>query len=209
MIRTLCTAALMASSLSACAVDLFNGRDFKDWTLQTSPAASVETVFSYLPGGVVASSGQAAGFLATRNNYRNYKLHVQWRWSGKPGNAGILLHVSDGPMDRVWPLSVQVQTKRGNAADLLPMAGASFDEPLTSAPGTEPRIKARTAPDSELAAGEWNVCDIVSRDGTIEVTLNGVLQNRVTQATPAFGRIGFQLEGAPYELRKVALLPLD
>jgi hypothetical protein len=39
---------------------------------------------------------------------------------------------SDGPR---LALSLQVQTKHGNAGDLLPMAGASFDEPLTSAPG--------------------------------------------------------------------------
>jgi hypothetical protein len=43
----------------------------------------------------------------------------------------------------------------------------------------------------------------------VEVTVNGVLQNRVTHVAPASGRIGFQLEGTPYELRRVALTPLD
>jgi hypothetical protein len=41
------------------------------------------------------------------------------------------------------------------------------------------------------------------------VTINGVLQNRVSKSQPASGRIGFQLENAPYELRKVELTPLD
>ncbi|MES3023248.1 MAG: DUF1080 domain-containing protein [Pseudomonadota bacterium] len=208
MKRSICTAMFIMATLPACALDLFNGRDFKDWTLHTTPTAKVEEVFSFSPGGVVASTGEPSGYLATRKSYRNYKLHVEWRWSGKPGNAGILLHISDGPMDRVWPLSLQVQTKRGSAGDILPMAGASFAEALTSVPGAAPRIKARTAPDSELAAGEWNVCDIVSRDGKVEVTLNGVLQNSVTGSSPAAGRVGFQLEGAPFELRKVALVEL-
>jgi hypothetical protein len=209
MNRMWCAVLLTLSAQTAGAVDLFNGRDFTGWELQTTPAAKAEEVFRMLPDGVVASAGKPSGFLATVDNYRNYRLHVEWRWSGKPGNGGVLLHISPGPMDRVWPLSQQVQTKNGNAGDLLPMAGASFDEPLTSAHGTEPRIKAHSAPDSEKPVGEWNVCDVVSRDGTLEVTINGVLQNRVTHSAPASGRIGFQNEGTPYELRNVVLTPLD
>ncbi|MET0319393.1 MAG: DUF1080 domain-containing protein [Duganella sp.] len=190
---------------STSAGELFNGRDFQGWQLVTTPATAVDQVFSIQAGGVIASTGQPAGYLGTVKSYRNYRLHVEWRWSGKPGNGGVLLHISDGPMDRVWPVSVQVQTKHGSAGDLLPMAGAGFAEPLTSAPGAEPRIKARIGTDSELPAGQWNVADIVSRDGQIDVTINGVAQNRVTGARPAAGRIGFQLEGAPYELRRVEL----
>lgn len=70
-------------------------------------------------------------------------------------------------------------------------------------------MKARVAADSEQPAGEWNSADIVSRDGVIEVAVNGVAQNRVTGAMPREGRIGFQLEGTPYELRHVELTPLE
>jgi hypothetical protein len=199
---------LAVSAHSAGAVELFNGRDFSGWELQTTPAASMADAFQILPDGVIASAGKPSGFIATRESYRNYKLHVEWRWPGKPGNGGVLLHISPGAFDRVWPVSLQVQTKFGNAGDLLPMAAASFAEPLTSAPGAETRIKARTAADSEKPAGEWNTCDIVSRDGTVEVSVNGVLQNRVSNVSPASGRIGFQLEGTPYELRRVELTPL-
>jgi hypothetical protein len=208
MNRMWCAVALALSAQAAGAVDLFNGRDFAGWELRTTPMVSIDSAFRMLPDGVIASDGKPSGFLATLDNYRNYRLHVEWRWSGKPGNGGVLLHISDGPMDRVWPLSLQVQTKNGNAGDLLPMAGAGFDEPLTSAQGAETRIKARSGADSEKPVGEWNVCDVVSRDGTVEVTINGVPQNRVTHARPASGRVGFQLEGAPYELRRVELTPL-
>ncbi|CAN7326992.1 DUF1080 domain-containing protein [Pseudoduganella sp. LjRoot289] len=204
----MCTALMLAAGQAA-AVDLFNGRDFSGWQLETTPAAPVESVFSILPGGVVASAGQPSGFLATTASYRNYRLHVEWRWSAKPGNGGVLLHISPGPMDRVWPVSLQVQTKKGNVGDLLPMAGYTFAEPPTSAPGASPVIKARTAADSELPAGEWNSADIVSLDGVVEVSINGVAQNKVTRAAPLSGRIGFQLEGAPYELRRVELTPLE
>jgi hypothetical protein len=202
--KTLCT-GLLALCASAGADELFNGRDFAGWELRSDPAATAADAFRLLPGGVVASSGKPSGFLATTGSHRNYRLHVEWRWTGKPGNGGVLLHISDGPMDRVWPTSIQVQTKHGAAGDLLPMAAATFAEPPTSAPGAQPVIKARTGADSERPAGEWNSADIVSRDGAIDVTINGVAQNRITRAQPAEGRIGFQLEGAPYELRNVTL----
>lgn len=206
----LLNAAILALSVhSAGADELFNGHDFSGWILQTTPAAAVDDAFRMLPDGVIASAGKPSGFLATSANYRNYKLHAEWRWTGKPGNGGVLLHISPGAFDRVWPVSLQVQTKSGSAGDLLPMAAASFAEPLTSKPGAETRIKAHTEADSENPVGEWNACDIVSRDGTVEVTVNGVLQNRVTHVSPASGAIGFQLEGTPYELRHVAVTPLD
>jgi hypothetical protein len=89
------------------------------------------------------------------------------------------------------------------------MAGATFAEPLTSAPGAAPAIKAHTAPDSEKPAGEWNTCEITCRGDTIEVVVNGVPQNRVTGASVQGGKIGFQFEGTPFELRGVTVVGLD
>lgn len=176
--------------------------------LVAAPAVDPASVWSRRADGVIAVSGKPAGYIATRASYANYQLHVEWRWPGKPGNAGVLLHIASGPKDGAWPLSVQVQTKHGFAGDVLPMAGAAFAEPLTSAPGAYPAIKGHTATDSERPGGEWNSVDIVSRDGAIEVSVNGVQQNRISAASPRAGRIGFQLEGVPYELRNVRVTPL-
>jgi hypothetical protein len=206
MVNRILAAALLLAAGSASAADMFNGRDFSGWELRTEPAALVESVFSVQKDGVIAATGQPLGFLATTASYRNFRLHVEWRWPGKTGNGGVLLHISPGPMDRVWPLSQQMQTKFGSVGDLLPMAGASFAEALT---GDKPPVKAHIAASSERPAGEWNSADIVSRDGTIEVTVNGVLQNRISNAAPREGRVGFQLEGTPYELRHMDLTPLD
>lgn len=191
------------------ASELFNGRDFAGWEFVTVPAVDIQTVCTLRPDGVIAVAGKPVGFLATTATYANYQLHAEWRWPGKPGNGGVLVHISSGPKDRAWPLSLQIQTKHQNAGDLLPMAGAAFAEPLTSAPNAATAIKARTAPDSEKPAGEWNTCDITCRNDTIEVAINGVRQNAVTRVTPAAGRVGFQFEGAAFELRNVRLTPLD
>jgi hypothetical protein len=105
--------------------------------VSTSPAIPLAAVWTPRPDGTVAVAGTPSGYVATRASYTNYRLHVEWRWPGKPGNGGVLLHVTGGPRDGVWPLSQQVQTKHGFAGDLLPMAGAAFAEPLTSTPGRQ------------------------------------------------------------------------
>jgi hypothetical protein len=196
--------ALALVAAHAGAADLVVGG--AGWEAVTTPSASLADIAVVRPDGVVAISGQPSGYITTVASYRNYRLHVEWRWSGKPGNAGVLLHISPGPMDRVWPYSVQVQTKHGSVGDLLPMAGARFAEPLSG--GAVP-AKGRIAADSERPVGEWNTCDIVARDGVVEVSINGVTQNKASALVPGDGRIGFQLEGTPYELRHVTLERLD
>lgn len=207
--RSLLCSILAAGVLSGCATRAVQPFDSAaNLELVSTPGGDLATVWARGADGVVKVAGQPSGYVATRASYTNYRMHLEWRWPGKPGNAGVLLHVASGPRDRVWPLSVQVQTKYGAAGDLLPMAGASFVEPLTSAPGAATAIKARVEADSEKPAGEWNSADILCRDGVIEVSVNGVPQNRVSGANPRAGRIGFQLEGAPYELRRVRIEPL-
>jgi len=197
-----------ASGPASAPVPLFGAAGFDAVELVTTPAGTLDQVLTARPDGVITVAGNPSGYVATRASYTNYRLHAEWRWPGKPGNGGILLHIQGGPKDRVWPLSQQVQTKFGAAGDLLPMAGASFTEALTTAPGAATPIKAHTAADSERPAGAWNSMDVVCKDGSIEVVVNGVLQNRVTGASPASGRIGIQLEGAPYELRNVTVQAL-
>jgi hypothetical protein len=212
----MCSVALACVLIAGCAsappsapVSLFDAQDVGAFELVTTPAGAMEQVLMARHGGVIAVAGNPSGYVATRATYTNYRLHAEWRWPGKPGNGGVLLHIQGGPKDRVWPLSQQVQTKFGAAGDLLPMAGASFAEPLTTAPGAATPIKAHSAADSERPAGAWNSMDVVCRDGTIEVSINGVAQNRVTASSPASGRIGFQLEGTPYELRNVMIQTLN
>ena len=206
----LAAVALLVFVASGCAAPpapLFNGRDFAGWEFVTAPARDIREVCSVGPDGIIAAAGQPVGFIATTASHENYRLHAEWRWTEKPGNSGVLVHISSGPKDRAWPLCLQVQTKYKSAGDLLPMAGASFAEPLAADQKTPQRP--HTAADSEKPAGEWNSCDILCQGNTLEVTINGIRQNRVTNVTPHAGRIGFQFEGAPFQLRNVTLQPLD
>ena len=187
-------------------VALFNGQDFAGWESVTPDKEPIASICHVKPDGVIAVDGKPIGFISTTVAYENYRLQAEWRWTDKPGNGGVLVHISDGPMDRTWPVSFQIQTKNTRVGDLLPMSAAKFAEPLT--PDLKTPTLNRLSPDSEKPVGEWNTCLIDCRGGTIEVTINGVAQNRVTKCAPSSGKIGFQLEGVPFEIRRVRLEPL-
>jgi hypothetical protein len=196
------TGVLLAEETS-----LFNGRNLDGWEFVTTPGRDIREVCEVRPDGVVAAQGAPIGFIATASDFENYRLHAEWRWPGKPGNGGVLVHISSGPKDRAWPLCLQVQLKHGAAGDILPMAGATFAEPLAPDPKTPQRP--HQAADSERPAGAWNSCDVVCHGDQVEVSINGVVQNRLTQVSPRAGRIGFQFEGTAFEVRHVGLVRLD
>lgn len=195
-----------AARAAAPATELWNGRDLAGWSFVTNPAVAIGSVCHATPDGALAAAGRPIGYLlAAPGTYANFKLHVEWRWPGKPGNGGVLVHIASGPRDRQWPLCIQIQLKVHRAGDVLPMAGATCAE-LPSPTATQVD---KTGVDSEKPPGEWNSCDITCRDGTIECSVNGVPQNRVTRCAPAAGQVGFQFEGTPFELRNVRLTPLE
>src|SRR3954471_18028111 len=78
---------------------LFNGHDFAGWEFVTTPAIDIAAVCKQQPDGVIAAAGAPVGFIATTASYENYRLHAEWRWPGKPGNGGVLLHIASGPKD--------------------------------------------------------------------------------------------------------------
>jgi hypothetical protein len=195
------------------ATDLLNGRDMSGWKLVTPTPSDINQVCVVGPDGTVAVAGKPVGYLVADGTYTNYKLHVEWRWpvnTPKNTNGGVLIHIASGPIDRnTWPKSIQVQTKVTRGGDLLPMAGATFAEPLSTKPGAAVPQLNRMNPSSEKPYGEWNTADITCRDGALECSINGVVQNKVTGCNPASGQVGLQLEGFPYDLRNIQIEPLS
>ena len=114
---------------------------------------------------MLAITGKPIGYLATIDSFENYKLHLEYRWpidAAKNSNSGVLIHIASGPIDRnTWPLCFQIQTKIAHTGDLLPMAGAKFAEPLSTAPEAKTPLLERQKSDSEKPIGDWNIVDIV------------------------------------------------
>ncbi|HTB62987.1 MAG TPA: family 16 glycoside hydrolase, partial [Opitutales bacterium] len=116
-------------------------------------------------------------------------------------------NITDGPIQQnLWPISFQAQTKTTFAGDFICMSTAKCAEGVVTGTG-QPTANKQKDP-SEKPIGEWNVADVVVHGDTMEYTVNGVLQNKITQCVPSFGKIGFQLEGYPYEMRNIKLAPL-
>src|SRR5688572_5748647 len=103
---------------------LFSGTDLSGWQYVTPANDEISSICRVTSDGIVAVNAKPNGFIATTSVYENYRLHVEWRWTEKPGNGGILVHITDGPMDRIWPTSIQIQTKHTRVGDLLPMSVA-------------------------------------------------------------------------------------
>lgn len=201
---------LSARAQPPATVNLLNGKDLTGWSLVTPDHADIAVVCHVAPDGTVAVAGKTIGYLLADGTYKNYELHVEWRWPAdavKNSNSGVLVHIGSGPIDRnTWPLCFQVQTKVTRAGDLIPMGGAKFAEPFSTPAGAPtPQLFRRNKPSSEKPLGEWNSCDVVCFNGVIECTVNGVPENRVTGCQPAEGKIGIQLEGFPYELRNIRI----
>jgi len=203
--------ALFALSLGSCVHAQSSGfkADLAGWELVTTIPGELAKICTVGADGVVAVTGQPVAFFATLEDHANYRLRVEWRWPGKTGNGGILLHIVSGPKDRAWPECFQVQLKHQAAGDMIPMAGATFAEKFSTPAGAPTPFLGHAALVSEKPAGEWNTAIVVCRGDTIEVTINGVVQNRVTGCSLQAGRVGFQLEGTPFELRNLSITPLD
>ena len=134
--------------------------------------------------------------------YRDYQLHVEWRFPSGPGNIGLFLHIN--APDKVWPNCIEAQLLSDKAGDIR-CNGGSLVQELTA---ESPKSVSHRKSGSEKPVGQWNACDIVCRGSRVTVRVNGVLQNEVTGTSVVSGAIGLQAEGKPVEFRKLFIEPL-
>jgi len=190
-------------------VVLWNGTDFTGWHRYVAdPTVDVNNVWR-IQSHMIRCSGKPDGYLRTENKYKNYRLHVEWRWPEQVANSGVLLHM-DEP-DQLWPTCVECQLKATRAGDFVLMNGAGLTVGgINGQDATKQFVAiAKMAAVSEKPAGQWNIYEIVCKRGTIRCYVNGVLQNAGTKAKPSSGWIGLQSEGGPIEFRNIYLLPAD
>lgn len=184
-------------------IHLFNGHDLNGW-LQYPPVdgdVGADT-WRVLGDGILYASGDPFGYLRTTQKFMNYRLTLEWRWPEEPSNSGVLLHIQDE--DEVWPKSIEAQLRAGDAGDIVAFGGTTFNEHTDK---SSIRV-VKFEESSEHPPGQWNLMEITSAGDTIEIVVNGVLQNRATGTTVQRGFIGVQSEGLPIEFRNIRLEPL-
>ncbi|MHC4088369.1 MAG: 3-keto-disaccharide hydrolase [Planctomycetota bacterium] len=186
-------------------VELFNKKDLKDGYIYSKDADADAKGVWKVQDGELRCSGNPVGFLRTKQEYSDYKLVFEWRWAEKPGNSGVLLRM--GGQEKIWPLCMEAQLMNARAGDLIGM-GCDFNENKAKKGGPisyTPRMN----DSNEKKSGGWNKYEIVCKGDTIEVTINGLLQNKATGVGIRKGYIGFQSEGVPIVFRNIKLTPLN
>jgi hypothetical protein len=189
-------------------VALFNGRNLDGWTYHLAdPKVPMEDVWSVKDGKLLCK-GTPAGYLLTKkNDFENYVLTLEWRWPGKGGNNGVLVHVTKPGALGVWPKSLEVQLGSGDAGDFW-VIGTTIDVE-NIAKRKQGRRHLNLTDDSEKPLGEWNKMEITCRGDEVIVKVNGDLVNHATNVSQTKGAIALQSEGTPIEFRNIKLQKLQ
>ena len=204
-------------------IPLFNGKDLSNWEADvpardTNPSAPDSFV---VRNGMLVSLGKPEGHLVTRQEYRDYRLEVEYRFPGKPGNCGVLVHASKPrALYKMFPQSIEVQMNSGHAGDFwviqedIEVPDMQKRRPREAgqkwggAEGDARRILNLTD-NSEKPLGQWNTMVIEARGRSITVWVNGDLVNNGVNASVDHGKIAIQAEGAEVEFRKVEMKPFE
>lgn len=193
-----------AESQDGGSVALFDERDLRDGHIYLTDADADPKDVWKVQDGVLLCKGEPTAFLRTKEQYSDYRLVLEWRWPEKPGNSGVLLHMSGE--EKIWPLCVEAQLMHTRAGDLVGM-GCDFNENKAEKGGPV-SYTPRMNDSNEKEPGGWNTYEIVCKGNTIELTVNGQLQNRATGVSIRKGYIGLQSEGVPIMFRNIRLMPL-
>jgi hypothetical protein len=70
------------------------------------------------------------------------------------------------------------------------------------------RVVKKLTASSEKPVGEWNTMEITCNGTSIEVKVNGILQNKASETNISKGHICLQSEGKDIEFRNVYLTSL-
>ena len=199
---------------------LFNGKDLSGWYMDVPDMDNDQQEASpfIVRDGMLVSLGDPRGHLLTDKIYENYRLEVEYRFAGEPGNCGILVHASTPrALYDMFPQSIEVQMMHENAGDFWCIVedievpnmesrrGPKENWGITE--GKERRIKNLTD-GSENPLGEWNNMIIETRGDSLKVWVNGDLVNEGFNMTAQKGRIAIQAEGSEVEFRKIQLTVL-
>ena len=184
---------------------LFDGKSFDGWARHLRGKGNVDETWTIKEGGILACTGRPSGYIRTEKAYKNYVFRVEYRWPGRPGNNGVLVHMV-GP-DRVWPKSLECQGAFRNQGDFWEIGGWRFNEHKSGGHRVRGRRVLKYDPPNEKKPGEWNVYEVWCAGDVVRPYVNGKLMNEATGCEITAGRICLQSEGAPIEFRNITIAP--
>ncbi len=216
----LTTASSFNYSSKSKTISLFNGVDLTGWHVDVpSMDDNPDTKNPFIVrNSMLVSLGTPGGHLITDAIHQNYRLDIEYRFAGKPGNCGALVHASTPrALYKMFPKSLEVQMKHKNAGDFWciveDIVVPDMEERRGSkeewgiVEGKKRRVENLTD-GSENPLGEWNTMVIECVMDEIKVWLNGDLVNYGFNCTANKGHIAVQSEGSEVEFRKIELTPI-
>lgn len=225
IVKQLVISCLLALTLISCSsrpqtIDLFNGTDLTGWHADVPAMDEDSTIASpfIVRDGMLVSLGKPGGHLITDEIYQNYRLEVEYRFAGEPGNCGVLVHASTPrALYQMFPQSIEVQMMHENAGDFWCIVEDITVDNMEERRGprdtwgiTEGKNRRilNLTDGSENPPGEWNTMVIETVGNAIKVWVNGDLVNYGYDATADKGHIAVQAEGSEVEFRKLQLTPI-
>ncbi|CAM4376460.1 3-keto-disaccharide hydrolase [Zobellia nedashkovskayae] len=213
-------ALIVLSSCKPTAKSLFNGKGLNGWHIDVPAMDSTDARNPFIiRNGMLVSLGTPAGHIITDASYEDFRLDVEYRFAGEPGNCGVLVFASTPrSLYKLFPKSIEVQMMHENAGDfwciveditvddMAERRGPKEEWGITE--GKKRRILNLTD-GSEKPVGDWNHMTIECLKNEIKVWVNGDLVNHGYDATAQTGQIALQAEGSEVEFRKVELLPIS
>ena len=166
---------IQRSRLPGNQLELFNGKDLNNWVFNLKDPQLILQRYLKYSNGVIHITGDPFGYMRTKETYSDYKLHVEWRWPSEATNSGVFIHAQEP--DSIWLKCIECQLKAGSAGDFVCMNGSDMNEHIDKSKIVVTKMAASS---SEKPAGEWNTMEVVCKANTIEVYVNGVLQNKGT-----------------------------
>ncbi len=212
---------LLADAAETTSKSLFNGKDLAGWhidvpRLDKNPDGKKPFV---VRDGLLVSLGRPSGHLITDTTYANYRLEVEYRFAGKPGNCGVLVHASTPrALYKMFPKSIEVQMNHKHAGDFWCIVEDIVVPDMVKRRGPKEKWgitegKARRilnlTDGSEKPVGQWNSMVIECVGDQVKVWLNGDLVNHGSKCTASKGQIAVQAEGSEVEFRKLELTPIE
>lgn len=212
---------ILISCSSESSKSLFNGKDLEGWHIDVPEMDSIPNARNpfIVRDGMLVSLGTPQGHVITDDTYKNFRLEVEYRFAGEPGNCGVLVFASTPrSLYKMFPKSIEVQMMHKNAGDFWCIVediavdnmeerrGQKSEWGITE--GKKRRILNLTD-GSEKPVGQWNSMSIECLDNQIKVWVNGDLVNHGYNATANEGQIALQAEGSEVEFRKVVITPIS
>lgn len=198
-------------------LSLLNNENLKGWNIYL-PSKGVnsdpDSIFS-IKKGILHITGEEFGFIAMKEPFKNFHLTAEFKWGeakfppreNEKRDSGILYFVPIDAPEKIWPKSVEYQIQEGDLGDFWLIDGASMK---VNGNRTVPQdyLRVEKFNDNEHPNGEWNVVEIISRDGELTHIINGMVVNRGSAPDVNKGLILIQSEGAEIFYRKIKIKSL-